>query len=148
MTTFKLRHRRGISPVIATVILAAAVIVIGGITWSYALSATTIMANDYVNGTLSTLYDISERFTIEHLYYNDTAKNLVVYLYNYGEVPITVDTYVTPSSGVRVSALNAYVPSKHLAKVIIPIDVSSGTNLSIKCHTRRSNDVYDQYYVS
>ena len=63
----KNRKRRGLTPVISVIILSAVVIAVGGAVWSYAQSAATVIANNYVNDTLSLLYEVTERFYVEHV---------------------------------------------------------------------------------
>jgi hypothetical protein len=143
----KFMSRKGVSPVISSMILTSAVIIIGSILWSYSRSATVVMTNRYVNETLTTLDNLIERFTIEKAYYNETGKKMILYIYNYGDIPITLDIYINSSNGSGFSSLNNNVNHQSLQRVEVPVDVSSGSMLSIKCHTRRSNDVVAKYYV-
>lgn len=147
MFNTKFRLRKGFSPVISSMILTSAVIIIGSILWAYSRSATVVMTNSYVDETFMTLDNLIERFTIEKIYYNDTDKKMILYIYNYGDIPITLDIYINSSNGSGFSSLDNNVDQQSLQRVEIPVDVSSGSILSIKCHTRRSNDVVAKYYV-
>jgi len=96
-----LDQRRALSPVIATVILAGVVLTIGGAIWSYSLGAATVTADAYVSDTLGLLYELQERFDVEHVFYDSTVNVLNVWVYNYGEVNVTVDVYVTAKSTIE-----------------------------------------------
>ena len=54
--------RKALSPVISSLILSAAVIVIGGAVWSYSVGAATSIADGYVNDTLNLSDEVTERF--------------------------------------------------------------------------------------
>jgi archaellum component FlaF (FlaF/FlaG flagellin family) len=141
------RLRKGYSSVISSMILTSAVIIIGSILWAYSQSATVVMTNSYLDETFSTLNNLIERFTIEKIYYNDTDKKMILYIYNYGDISITLDIYINSSNGSAFSSSDNNVDRQCLQRIEIPVDVSSGSVLSIKCHTRRSNDVLAKYYV-
>ena len=86
-----MRERKGVSPVISTVILSACVLVIGGMIWSYSVSATSVIASNYVNETLEVVNDVTERFIVEHVQYISANDTILVWVYNYGEQSITID---------------------------------------------------------
>jgi hypothetical protein len=88
------KRRKAISPVIATMILSAAVIVVGAIAWGYAMSATSIMTQDYTESVVGDLQYYSERFTIERIYYNNITHQLHIIVYNYGKNQISATKYI------------------------------------------------------
>lgn len=140
-----LRNRRGISPVIATIILSAVVITIGGAVWSYAQSAATVIADDYVDGTFSLINEVTERFVVEHAGYDSTGKILSTWVYNYGAVSVTVDVYI--SGAATGSTLNTVVPIGTLTLIqITGLDIPAGGTIAIKVHSRCGNNVYSHYY--
>jgi len=145
-----LRNRRGMSPVIATIILSAAVITIGGAVWSYAQGASTVIATGYVNDTLTIMREVTERFTVEHVS-NDTARTpLYVWVYNYGDVDITIDVYANvTSSGMYSTDTNnpLKIEAGGFAKATITISAVSGDKVAIKVHSRRQNNAYYTYYI-
>ena len=100
-----MRNRRGISPVIATVVLAGVVLAIGGSLWYYAIGASTIVANSYVNETLDSVYEVTERFIIENIYYNSSTDTMHIWVYNYGEMKINVDVYLYVDTNLVESEL-------------------------------------------
>ena len=142
------RSRRGLTPVIATIILSAVVITVGGAIWSYAQSATIVIANDYVNGTMSLLNEVVERFTIEHVSYDEVNDVLHISVYNYGDVDIEVDVYATISGGSSNSTLGTKITSQMLVCVDVPLNAPSENMVAIKVHSRRQNNAFYQYYAS
>ena len=145
----KSRRNRGLSPVIATIILSAVVISIGGAIWSYAQGAATINANQYIDSTMDLMNEVIERFTIEHVSNSSDGNNLYVWVYNHGDVDIVVDVYAN-STGVYFSTLETTVVTEDLVKV--SIDFSSaplvaGDEVAIKAQSRRQNNAFYTYYV-
>jgi hypothetical protein len=136
--------------VIATIILSAVVIAVGGAIWSYAQGAATSIANDYVNGTLSLLDEVLERFIVEHVTNSSGGITLNVTVCNYGEPDIIVDIYAEVSGGVSNSTLGTSITSSSLVHIPISFQSShlqSGDVVSIKVHSRRQNNAYYVYYV-
>ncbi|MCX6649761.1 MAG: hypothetical protein NTV61_10310 [Candidatus Bathyarchaeota archaeon] len=142
----RLKNRRGFSEVISSVILTAVVLTVGAAVWSYAQSATTVIADNYVKGTLSLKQEIIERFTVERVFYEPGV--LHIWIFNYGSVDSQLDIYVTPSVGTIPPILNHAIGSSNLECVDIATTLSAGTTLSIKVHSVRDNNVYYAYTVS
>ena len=150
-------QRRALSPVIATVILAGVVLAIGGGIWAYSLGATTAIADGYVNDTLSLVNEIVERFDVEHIHYNLTDELLRIWVYNYGEVDITVDVYFTVKSTIENSTIKEHPNGiKILSEQveIVEYDYSflddslvSGDTVAVKVYSRRQNVAYKSYVV-
>ena len=143
-----MRTRRGISPVIASVMLAAIVIAVGGSVWFYSISATTTVADSYVKETLDSIYKVTERYIVENIYYDNSTDVLMIWVYNYGDVKISVDTYVSVD-GVEVER---YFGKVIQAKKIERIDINcspplESVKLSVKLFSKRENHVYATYYV-
>jgi flagellin-like protein len=150
------RKQRALSPVIATIILSAVVIAIGGAIWSYASGASTVIANDYVNGTLDLMNEIVERFVVEHATNTSDGSNMSIWVYNYGDVDVIVDVYanashVSNSTYSFCSNLTNTVTSGSLVEIEIhfsPSALELGDAVAVKVHSRRQNNAYYQYYVS
>ena len=145
----KIRRGRGVSPVIATIILSAAVITIGAAVWNYAQGATTVIANDYINGTLNLLKEVTERFTIEHVSNNSLGTTLYIWVYNYGDTDIVIDLYVN-ATGTMNTTLGTSMASGSLVKIDVSFEgapLESGDEVSIKAHSRRQNNAYYTYFV-
>ena len=152
----RIRKRRGVSPVIATIILSAVVIAIGGAIWSYASGASTVIANDYINGTLDLMNEIVERFVVEHATNTSDGSNMSIWVYNYGDVDVVLDVYanathVNSSTYSFCSNLTNSVPTGSLVEIEIhftsdPLEL--GDSVAVKVHSRRQNNAYYKYYVS
>jgi FlaG/FlaF family flagellin (archaellin) len=154
------RKSHGVSPVIATIILSAAVITIGAAVWNYSQGASTVIANNYVNDTLDLLNEVTERFTVEHVSNNSDGTFLYVWVYNYGDVDVVVDVYANAThynsthdwyNYTCESNLNNLVVSKGLVKIEISYESAHlwvGDSVAIKVHSWRQNNAYHKYYVS
>jgi len=143
--------RRGVSPVIGTIILSAVVLTIGGAIWSYSQGAATVIANDYINGTMSLMKEVTERFTVEHVSNSSDGKTLKVWIYNYGDVDVTVDVYADVEGGAFSWTLENEVPSGALVEVDVPFQANPlqpGDMVAIKVHSRRQNNAYFTYLAS
>ena len=145
-----IRRRRGLSPVISTIILTAVVITIGGLVWSYAQGASTVVAMQYVDDTLDLLYEITERFSIEHVSNNSDGTTLNVWVSNYGEVDVILDVYADTSSS---SSTNSSI--EVLAGEIVYVQISfsgnplsHGDSVAIQAYSRRQNSEYNMYVVT
>lgn len=144
------RRRMGLTPVISAVILTAAVLTIGGGLWYYAIGATSVIADKYANDTLSLVDDIIERYDIEHARYRSQNDSLKVWIYNYGEVDIIVDVYVTANSTINKSQFGVEISSGSIGTVSFNFTSSpliSQTDVAIKAHSRRQNNAYWTYFV-
>ena len=145
-----MNSRPGIAPVVSTIILSATLLIIGGAIWSYTNSASQVLASDYVNETNRLIYEISERFTIEHVSNNTDCSQLNITLYNYGSVNVTLDVYAS-IDGTTYSS-NPSNPTKiaegERGFVLITIEAEKGDSVGIKAHSRRQNDAYYTYIVN
>ena len=141
-------ERKALSPVISSLILSAAVIVIGGSVWSYSVGAATLVADGYVNDTLTLANEITERFIVEHVTIDAGLDTLSVWVYNYCSQSITVDTYIKDGNTVIGSTLGSVIEKGDTSMITIEITQrSSNDEVSIKIHSRRQNNAYETYYV-
>ena len=107
LTTNNQRHlRKGISPVISTIMIAAAVVTIGGAVWFYAHGASSVTAKDYIDYTFELVNDVAERYTIEYISNNTDCTILHIWIYNYGNVNVTADVYVSTNDTLYTSDLD------------------------------------------
>jgi len=149
------QRRKALSPVIAAVILSGVVLAVGGAIWSYSLGAATVTANYYVNQTLDLVNDIVERYDIEHILYNSTSNDLTVWVFNYGEVDITVYTYVHENgtmvgSNLGVNNSGVEIPQGDCSTIVINFSSSplpSGVEVTVKVHSERDNNAYETYSI-
>ena len=141
--------KRGISPVISSVIMAAVVVTVGGTVWFFAQSATTIIAEDYIDEIMSLRDEATERFTVEHVANNSDCSELYIWIYNYGDVNVTVDSYAFIGNSTYSTDVEApsTIGKKEIIRVTIAISAQSGNEIAIKVHSRRQNNAYSTYIV-
>lgn len=133
--------KRALSSVISTVLLSAAVLVIGGMIWNYANGASSVIAYDYHEDSMELINQIEERVMFEHITNNST--HLTIYLYNYGEIDVEVDVYANTSSTDLQNPMT--IESKESECAVIPLVCSSGDIIGLSVYTRRQNIVYYSY---
>lgn len=146
-------ERRGLSPVIAAVLLSGAVLAIGGALWAYASDTATFVATGYIEDTIELTNEVTERFVVEHISYDSSQDELKVWVFNYGGQDIIVDTYAYVSSisngEFMDSTFDTSIDSGDNSMIIIPLSygVESGDEVSITIHSRRQNSAYETYYI-
>ncbi len=142
--------RRGLSPVIASVILSGMVLVIGAGVWSYSYGAASVMANDYSDMTLEMVHTIAERYCIEKVHYDSSTEEIHVWIYNYGKIAINVDVTLK-IDGNAYSAVDNSLGSTELKQVTIDVSAESGLasyeDVIIEIVSERSNVEFMTYYV-
>ena len=143
------RRRRGLSPVISAIILSAVVIAVGGMVWSYAQGASTVIATDYTNNTLDLLNEVTERFTVEHVTNNSQGDTLTIWIYNYGEVDIVIDVYAA-GNNTENNTLGTSLVAGNLTQVQVyftsdTLDINEVVMITV--YSRRQNVVYSKYVV-
>jgi hypothetical protein len=125
------------SETIASVIMTAIVITVGIVTWNYAKGSTSIIAKDFL-----------ERYSIENVYYDEINNMLYLYLYNYGSIPITVDSYISIASGPSYSYIGTSISPNQLANISFHIYIPNKTWVGVTCQTGRSLTQNDRYYIA
>ena len=141
--------KRALTQVIASMILSAVVIAVGGAIWSYAQGASIVTANSYINETFTLLGEVTERFNIEHVSNNSDGSTLMIWIFNYGEVGIVVDVYVNSTTYFN-STLEWELETEEIVRVDVDLSSSPltrGQEVSIKAHSRRQNNDYYTYYA-
>jgi hypothetical protein len=146
-----MRKRAALSEVISSVILAGVVLSIGGALWSYSMGAAGIMADTYIDEVLETMNTVTERFMVEHVNVSASGNELTVWVYNYGDTPISVNvTASLESEGYNIT-VNDYQIGKDRCW---PIDLDFTSNLlqqgddvAITVVSRRRNNVYYTHFV-
>lgn len=144
------RQRKGLSPVIATIILAGVVLTVGGAVWSYSLGASTVIAEIYVNDSLSLLDELTERFSFEKVYNSSTGDTLSIWVYNYGDVNIVLDIYVIVNDVDSGESFGNSVTAGSIAEIQISFSsnpLQKGDDVVIKAYSRRQNSEYYSHFV-
>ena len=139
-----LPHRKGLSPVIASVILCSVVLAVGSSVWFYSYSMSGVLQSNYYEGVRVQIDAVRECFTVEHVAY--LAGKLHVWVYNYGEVDVEVDVY-SFGGATGSNAAGTPVPRGSMVDVEVPLTLGAGDELSITVMSRRQNFVYATYVV-
>lgn len=95
-----LRGQSGVSAVISNMILIAAVIVVGFVALSYAQSMSADYRADYGKTVNSDIGKLKEFLVMQYCQYNNTTKQLTVYLLNSGTVSLDVKAVYVDNSPV------------------------------------------------
>ena len=147
----RLKERRAISPVISAVILSAVVLTVGGVLWAFSQGTMTITAEDYAESVIEMTDTISERFIIEHVYYElDVVPKLHVFVYNYGIVDIEIKVEVKGKTYPVAEEQWIEIPSKEMKPfptITLETTPSPKEELTIKAYTKRGNNAYCRYLV-
>ena len=144
-----MRKRNALSEVISSIILSGVVLCVGGMLWSYSLGASSVIANNYVNGSLSLVNEVTERFTVEHMSQSSDNSTVYVWVYNYGEVDITVDLYVITDTNNTGQSLGTEIVTGSFERIGIPMNEALGVDneVTVQVYSRRQNSVYYTYWT-
>ena len=140
-------NRKALTPVVASIILCGVVLTVGISVWSLTYSITRSLEDDYYEKVKRQIDAVSERFTVEHISYDNTSSVLNVWIFNYGEVDVQVDVYVRGDSEGR-NATGILIPNGQIVAVSVSLAAEVGDELSIMVISRRQNIVYSTYIVS
>jgi len=144
-----LGNRKGLAPVVATIILCGVVLTIGISVWSLTYSISSGLESDYYESVKRQIDKVSERFTVEHVAYDNDTNTLRVWVYNYGTVDINVDVYVFFGSSINGSNTNGTsISSGNYVEIPVSVgELNVGSELVIEVISRRQNTVYATYVV-
>ncbi|RJS76948.1 hypothetical protein CW712_00285 [Candidatus Bathyarchaeota archaeon] len=144
-----LGNRKGLAPVVATIILCGVVLTIGISVWSLTYSISSGLELDYYESVKRQIDKVSERFTVEHVAYDNDTNTLRVWVYNYGTVDINVDVYVFFGSSINGSNTNGTsISSGNYVEIPVSVgELNVGSELVIEVISRRQNTVYATYVV-
>ena len=79
-----LSNRRALSPVFATMMLVAIVMVCGSVAFFFSNNMTKNATDEYLSNLSASEQSISERMSFQHVQYNPVSQTLTIYLLNYG----------------------------------------------------------------
>ena len=145
-------HRRGITPVISSLLMVAVVIVVGMSIWGVAYSATSIMQKDYFEEVMESIYKIKERFCIESVGYDESGQpTLKIWIFNYGSTDVNL-TLVSLSGGGNLEnqVIDVSLSSGDIVKIeIVPAELilTSGLTVSVEVKSHRNNKAYDSLII-
>jgi len=104
-----LHGRRALSPIFATMLLAAIILTFGSVAYYYASNATTTATNNYVGTLSSSQQTIAERISFENVVYIQSTKTLTIYIINSGS-----------ESGVIINSVILYDANHNIVGVFGP----------------------------
>lgn len=140
------RDHKGISPVLASIILSAIVLAIGAAVWGVTQSATGVMADSYYREVNASINRIKERFTVEHIgFENSTQEVLKVWVYNHGQVDINVDVYIEGGgSSIGSNQSLTLIPAGELVRIdVIVTNVTKDMSVGVEVASFRGNMIYE-----
>ena len=144
-----IKQRKGLSPVISQIILAATVLTVGGGVWYFSLGYCSITTDNYIDETIELISVSTERFTVERIYNNSDGSTLTLCVNNYGNVDITIDVYAD-SYDRKESIFDVHIPSEKMKRITIDFSADpmiKYENFQIKVYSRRQNVAYSSYTV-
>ena len=142
-------HRRGVSPVLSSVILSAMVLVIGASVWSVATGASSVITSNYFEDVMESVENIKERFCVDVIGVNkiDTEyQSLKIWILNYGTIEITVESISVKGGGVYTESFGTTIAKGDLVLFdVTPEGVSfnSGLSLTVEVRSNRGNRAYE-----
>lgn len=139
-----LTDKKGLTPVVASVILCGVVLAVSVSVWSFTYTVSSGLQESYYKGIKEQIDAVSERFTVEHIAYHDGE--LRVWIYNYGDVSIKVDVYVR-GDVEGGNATGTPIPAGETARIDVSLTASGGDELSVTIMSRRQNVIYAAYVV-
>ena len=148
--------KKGLSPVVATIILCGVVLIVGISTWSYTYMVSNSLQTSYYEGVQRQIDTISERFIVEHVAYDNSTNNLNVWVYNYGnasgkygDIGIMVVVSVWENGNLSGQSDWFTILSGELVEITVSPNPapSAGSELIVKADSRRGNVAYQTYVV-
>jgi flagellin-like protein len=127
--SLKLIDRRGLSPIFATVILVAIVVVFGSLAYYFSSNLTNNATNNIVSSSATSQQSIGERLAFENVIYNQSLATLKVYVLNCGiSNNLQIDSLFLYNSSSSSHTLLTYSQSKPSTWVVH--DLNTGKTVS------------------
>jgi hypothetical protein len=137
----------GLSPVISTVILSTAVLIVGIGVWYFVDSASNVITADYVEDTVELLREVTERFEVEHANSNDNRTILDICIYNYGDVTVELDIYANVDNETYSTDNSIIILPDDYGFAEIDFNATKGQVVSVQAYSRRQNVAFYKYIV-
>ena len=158
------RNRRGVSPVISSIILVAAVIAVGFAVLSWTQSTSSAYTSQYGSAVNSDIDKLRERVAFEYSFYSNSAtpKTLTVYIMNFGQVGkvnvttayISNSSWLQPFSSPQLNFLNttqaSYLNSGQEGYFVLPLTATplqTGSSYTVKIVTWRGS-IFESTFVA
>jgi hypothetical protein len=137
--------------VISSVILAAAVLVIGISVWTFATGSSAVIQESYCDEVIESAEKVKERFCIENLGLDQAANTVSIWVLNYGPIDLTIDgVRVTGGSNVSYHSVEVVISVSELVRIDVTsseVSLLDGLSLSIEVISRRGNKAYDSLLI-
>jgi len=145
------RGKRGLSPVVSSVILTAAVLVIGVSVWTFATGSSGVIQESYCDEVIESAEKVQERFCVENVGLDQASNTVTIWVLNYGPIDLTLDRVrVTGGSNMSYHTIGVEIPVGAFVRIdVTPSEVSliDGLSLSIEVISRRGNKAYDSLLI-
>jgi len=143
-------NRKAVSVVVASVILCAVVVTIGGMVWGFSLNSSSVMQRNYFNEVLPRVDKTRERFMIENVNFNNATSKLRVWVYNYGQIDINVTTHVYLNGTIKGQLTGQAITRGTVKQLDVTVQqpVYPGVNLIVRVATERGSVEYESCGVS
>jgi flagellin-like protein len=134
MKKFKLRifDKRALSPIFATLILAAIVIVFGSFAYYYASNVTNNATNSYVSSVADSKQSVSGRIGFENVVYTQSPANFKIYVINCGQYTLQLDSLIVFDSNHQVVGYNSTLHTNSPLRYIDGDALIPGNSLAIE----------------
>ena len=146
-----MRGKRGLSPVISSIVLTAMVLVIGASVWGFASGASSFIQNNYYEEVVESVDKIKERFCIENVGLDKASNKLKVWILNYGTIDVTIDMIrITGGSNISYQFIDVVIPINEFVRVdVTPNELSliDGLSITIEVKSSRGNRAYDSILI-
>jgi hypothetical protein len=137
--------------VISSVILAAAVLVIGISVWTFATGSSAVIQESYCDEVIESAEKVKERFCIENLGLDQAANTVSIWVLNYGPIDLTIDgVRVTGGSNVSYHSVEVVISVSELVRIDVTsseVSLLDGLSLSIEVISLRGNKAYDSLLI-
>ena len=158
-----LLRKRGVTPVISSVILTGAVVAVSFVVLSWTQYRSSAYNEQYGDAMDADIAQLKERLTFEYTFYNGTQDNLLVYLMNSGTIDnVTIQTvYVKNSTWFKTFSESDFdlkffnetsTPSLDVGEegyfVLSSLDdLVADTSYSVRVITKRGS-TFDQAFIA
>jgi flagellin-like protein len=138
-----LGNRRGVSEVIASLILILVVTAAGVVIYSYSVSAFSSSGSHFEQQTHLDQEQMRERFQVIRVWWDSSTSQLNLTILNYGQIDIAVSavyisgTAVAQDQFLSGRSVRVGVGELVLVKFVSPISIQSGTVSEILVVTER-----------
>ena len=157
-----LRNKHGVSPVISNIILVAAVITVGFAVLAWTYSTSSSYTTQYGTSVSSDVDKLRERVAFEYIRYDNTSKDLTVYMMNFGQVNkvnvttvyVSNSSWLTTFSSPQLKFLNttqtSYLNVGQEGYFVLPLTATplqTGSSYTIKIVTWRGS-IFESTFVA